>query len=169
MTAIEVPKTFHIAPFYKKGDQLTLLEDPKIGEVAPFYFDMLYEFSSTHFDQWPWERDASTDQILEKWEVTKELPKVAFSNRKPKVARPYMIQLTAHLISFLFWSEGKPVHFSKPNFSELETLDVAPVNSVERLQFICESPDHYHSFVQLTALYDEARKKRALYRLKHKG
>lgn len=165
----EIPEAFQIPPFYHTSDLLTQLEDPKIGSAPPFYFDMLHLIHPSLLEKWPWESDEGADLLWKSWEEKRSIPEASFRKRKPNEAMPIMIQLTAQLICYLFWSEGKSVTLEEDGLETVHRCAIAPVNLDERLRFICDSPAHYHSFIQLTSLFEEARKKRALYRIKHKG
>jgi hypothetical protein len=164
----EIPSSFNRAPFYKTGATLTVMEKAEIGHTAPFYFDILHEINASFYQEWPWESDKGATKILEKWEELKPIPERFFNERAPELARPYMVRFTDYFICYLFWSEGKPVRFPSSIKDSVKTCQIAPVNVSERLGFVCESPGHYHSFIQLTSLFEEARKKQALYKIKQK-
>jgi hypothetical protein len=41
---------------------------------------------------------------------------------------------------------------------EINKMPIKPLNFQERLAFILNQPNHYHSFIQLTGLYEEIEK-----------
>jgi hypothetical protein len=164
----EIPSSFIHAPFYKMGDTLSVMEKAEKGQPAPFFYDILYGLEASPDQEWPWETEEGATQLFKKWEELKQIPERFFNERTPEKARPYMIRLTEYFICYLFWSEGKPVLFPTSIKDAVKTCQIAPVNVSERLGFVCESPGHYHSFIQLTSLFEEARKKQALFKIKQK-
>jgi hypothetical protein len=164
-----IPSSFLQPPFYREGATLPHLNKAEVGETPPFYFDILYSLGVNHEQKWPWEEEESPSELFKRWEELRIVPERFFNERAPKEARPYMVRLTEYLICFLFWSEGKPVHFSASIPESVKMCRVAPVNVSERLAFVCESPDHYHAYIQLSSLFEEARKKQALFKIKQKN
>ncbi len=166
----QIPSSLILSPFYMEGDSLSYQENRPFDQLPPFYYEWLaVSVPHRHTGPWPWETEDGPSQLWKTWETLREVPEEFFRQRKPKLAEPHMIQLTANLLSFLFWSEGKPVSFDAQGLTPIGDLAIAPVNLVERLQFICSAPSHYHAFVQLNELYNESRKKRALFKIKRNG
>ena len=168
-TEIKIPSSFIQAPFYKEGATLTILEKPEGDHIPPFYFDIIYALEGGGQEQkWPWETEEGVAELFRQWEELRALPERFFNERAPKEARPYMVRLTEYFICYLYWSEGKPVHFPNSISQSVSSCRIAPVNVAERLAFVCESPSHYHAFIQLASLFEEARKKQALFKIKQR-
>jgi hypothetical protein len=62
-----------------------------------------------------------------------------------------MIMGLALFFQTLFWTNRLPVHDLIRWKNTVQRLSKQPVNSVEHLDFIFTSLDHYHSFIQLWA------------------
>jgi hypothetical protein len=96
--------------------------------------------------------------LLDKWEHKKEEIGGYFQNRDRASAKEPMIRSLSYLICFLSWTNEKPVNSLQNLNKFLSDLKYKPINIEERLAFITSNPDHYHSFVQLTQLFEEFKK-----------
>lgn len=104
------------------------------------------------------------EDVLEMWEKEGEpaLEKY-FKNRDGQKAQPLMLKYIAIYIQANMWLSGHEVTSIEGIGNELEKLSYAPMNVKERIEFVLQSPSQYHSFVTLTQLYAESRKKWAVY------
>ncbi|WEG11329.1 hypothetical protein PU629_14285 [Pullulanibacillus sp. KACC 23026] len=169
MGKLKVPSAFFIAPFYKAGAEIDVDNVVALKETLPFYFDICYALNIELEQEWPWSSEKGADQCLTYWNEQAPIIESFFNKRKTKAAAPFMVKAVEAFICYLYWSEGIPVDFSQIGLDALKERKLAPVNVLERVSFICESPNHYHAYIQLTSLFDEAKKKRALYKIKQKG
>lgn len=100
--------------------------------------------------------DERISMLLEDWvQLKKELTDI-FENRDRKNALKPMLNGIEFFLKFLFWSNG----MERNDVSEEMILHLywKPVNVSERLNFIKNRPDLYHSFIQLTELMVEQEK-----------
>jgi hypothetical protein len=100
-------------------------------------------------------------EIFDQWKHDSSTIKAYFKARDRKGARKPMITQIIGFLHVLFLVNGKQLdetqlHQWKKSIQELEH---APVNAAERLSFIFEQPDHYHSYIQLSELFSEWEKK----------
>ena len=56
---------------------------------------------------------------------------------------------------FLFWTNEREVPNFIPTKQDFSTLHIKPINLTERIFFILSKLEHYHSFIQLSQLFDE--------------
>lgn len=102
--------------------------------------------------------DFYDDQIillLNRWlEVKQELTEV-FESRESKRALEPMKQGIDVFQKFLFWSNGNELILEEKYIKELKWK---PFNVSERLTFIKNRPNVYHSFIQLNELMNEQEK-----------
>ncbi|WP_416826707.1 YpoC family protein [Ectobacillus polymachus] len=157
MTQIQVPNRFVMDPFYKEGDIISFEKETCVEEGDMFIFEIA---AAEEIDLYqPWNvKEKTIPVILEIWKQDQEEIASLFRKRKRNEAKAPMIRHTARFVSILFWLNGTYISSLQQYAKEIEVLDLKPVNIVERLRFILEQPDHYHSFIQLSQLYEEARK-----------
>ncbi|WP_062356441.1 YpoC family protein [Bacillus kwashiorkori] len=120
-----------------------------------------------------WE-DSNTviDRILANWDLFKEEIVSLFSARKVTAIKEPMIDGIALFLKFLFLCNHQLVNFHSFELN-IDKLDRKPVNLQERLSFVMNHPQQYHSFIQLSELFSEQRKIYSKYlameKLKQKG
>lgn len=157
---INVPEPFQLQPFYFDGDKISI-EDSISFEKGisrnPFIFDLLYNEKMIRIK--PWEQQFDYLPIIfNKW--TNEKAEIAsrLRNRDKQIILKAMIQHIANFLSALFWLNQHPVTNLKHWKEQVDKLKVKPINSAERISFLLERPAHYHSYIQLSELYDELHK-----------
>ncbi|MBB5323359.1 hypothetical protein HNQ34_000436 [Anoxybacillus tepidamans] len=153
---MRVPTEFVHPPFFREGDTIEKTSDvpfPYQMKTVYFYYDIV---SSTPL---PWEQiEQSIPAVLELWNDEKEQLEACFAKRNRAAAREPMIRGLSYLIVCLFWLNGKRTQNVRTWEKEIEALALKPINCVERLQFIFSRCDVYHSFIQLSELFEEVTK-----------
>ncbi|QOR65232.1 GTPase [Cytobacillus suaedae] len=124
-----------------------------------FVFDIAATLLSLDEFNAPWINTKETIPIVfKKWEHQKKGIGSSFQNRDRASAKIPMIRSLSYFISCLNWVNEKPV-CSLQNINEMIVrLKYKPINVAERLSFITDNPDHYHSFIQLSQLFEEFEK-----------
>ncbi|NGP43745.1 hypothetical protein G4V62_01720 [Bacillaceae bacterium SIJ1] len=171
MTAIQVPASFSIRPFYEQSARIHLPKgDAPLSawlESVPFAIDVAAALHEPHVRIYeaPY---SEFNEVFNWWEDTWKGPiQTAFSNDEKDVAGPMMIQGTANFLSLLFWIGRQPVQALTSWQEDMLQCPITPMNLKERMPFIVSRPRHYASFIQLNQMYIELRKSLAVYRLKH--
>ncbi|WP_216829207.1 YpoC family protein [Alkalihalobacterium elongatum] len=147
-----VPVTFRVFPFYVEE---TKFEASNL-EVL-FYDDMLEALNEPNRKPWQQAKIYLPD-LFENWKQKKDQLIELYSRRDRKLANPIIVELIAQLIQIIHWMNEVPVKSLVQIDDKLLQLKYKPVNMNERLSFILKDPDHFHSYNQLKALYDEAEK-----------
>lgn len=120
----------------------------------PFIYETLY-FNGIN-QNWPWQKpEESVANLLAIWGELRVELEVIQQNRDRKASIEPMKKAIMIFYCFLFWSNDQPVSLKHRH---LESLQVKPVNFIERLQFILKRPGLYHSYRQLSELFDEQQK-----------
>lgn len=102
-------------------------------------------------------------KTIQDWFLEKEKIAHLFRIRDKKAALVPMSEQIASFLNLLFLINNIRVPKSEISMEHIEKLELKPINCKERLAFLMESPAHYHSFIQLSELYEELEK---LYRKK---
>lgn len=105
----------------------------------------------------------STDDILlllEEWLVVKKELNLLFDKRDKKNALEPMMKGIKIFEQFLFLSNERELTAKETTNNEEIILSFTwkPVNVIERLRFIHNRPNSFHSFIQLTELINEQEK-----------
>ncbi|MBY6035730.1 hypothetical protein KUV80_03660 [Fictibacillus nanhaiensis] len=100
-------------------------------------------------------------EIIKEWKEKSPSIAANFKERNREKAKEPMIYFFQQFLMTLFWGNRKIANEWdllkwKESVKELHHL---PVNAIERLSFIEEQPDHYHSYIQLSELFSEWEKK----------
>ncbi|MBO1624485.1 YpoC family protein [Bacillus arachidis] len=153
---VQIPDEFRCTPFFEGNiDKIVYCSEQTFEELLQstyFLFDIEKQYE-------PWNGiDKSIPIVLDVWKSKQEDIARLFRNRKRKEAKGPMIQFIAHVLSVLYWLNGKPVPGLKDMCREIEELNIKPVNFMERYLYMIEQPNHYHSYIQLTQLYLEIEK-----------
>ncbi|RNA69183.1 YpoC family protein [Alteribacter keqinensis] len=152
MTSENTPPKMKRTPFY---------EGSSSKEAALFHEDITRDLQP-----WTAPKDSVT-KILKEWKETGEpLIREAFKKRDKEKARPLMVNYTARYIQAMIWAKGEPVTDLIHIERDIGNLQYAPVNIEERLSFVINTPAHHHAFITLSQLFDESKKKWAVYFLK---
>ncbi|WP_246942111.1 YpoC family protein [Bacillus pinisoli] len=171
---VNVPKAFLHPLFFKEKSQIVI---ENLGELQSFHIlehSYLFLFDLLNIQgieaYMPWEdKKRSVPLLLDAWEKYKPLLKEWFANRKRREAKPFMIKAIAFFIMAIHWTNKQPVHSLIDWKIELQRLPYQTVNCIERLEYILGAPDHYHSFIQLSELFEELTKQYYLSILKEKN
>jgi hypothetical protein len=105
----------------------------------------------------PWSnRENAVKDVLEYWEMEQKKITELYKSRNKHV-HTYVKKGLCLFYMLLFWSNSAPVVLSDWQHN-IATLSLKPVNAEERLAFIRQNPNLYHSFVQLKELFQEQHK-----------
>jgi hypothetical protein len=159
--SIHIPEEFHILPFFSKEIKELTYDSSQSFEQALQAVHFLYDIADYHkMDLYkPWEEiETAIPLVFESWKKNKENIAALFRLRKREETKAPMVLYAAHLISSLYWMNEGPVLTLSELESSLSRLTLKPVNLEERLGFILQQPNHYHSFIQLSELYEETEK-----------
>ncbi|MGG2092850.1 YpoC family protein [Bacillus sp. S13(2024)] len=152
---LEIPNDFRCSPFFEEETVIEYNAEKSFGELLKetcFFFDIDQRYK-------PWnEIEKSISTVLSLWKEQKEEISILFRNRNKKEAKDPMVRFAGHLLSILHWMNGTSVVSLQDMNGRIERLENKPVNFMERFLFIMKQPDHYHSFIQLTQLYEEMEK-----------
>lgn len=144
-------------PFFKE----LILQNHSIKNSHPieevyFFHEMEYYHNKT--DHGPWlDTGKCIPSILNEWQNVKMELNSHFKQRNRDQIRGSMKKGISLFLQFLFWSNGFPVILRKlPKVGE---LPIKPINCEERIAFLIERPDGFHSFIQLGELMEEQKKR----------
>lgn len=161
-SVFRIPETFLFQPFFNRLTFTAQHSDTDIKTIIrnePFYFDMLYHLD-IELIQVPWlHTNLTIPIILEQWKEVKPIIIEGYSQRKG--GRDYeavQVHCLALFILCLFWINNKSVKSLTVKNMLLSELKIKPINCEERLSFIMSNPLKYHSFVQVTQLFEELEK-----------
>lgn len=157
---ITVPSSFQHPLFFKQSEM-------EIGEVNPFdevlkdlsfLYDLLHKIKGEDSEK-PWEeQEVYIPKLLEHWKEIKDEIGECFKRRDRNGALHPMVLSLGHLISALFWINSIPVPSLSNLTEEIKKLPYKPINAEERIGFLLDQPNQYHSYVQLGELYQELEK-----------
>ncbi len=157
LKTIEIPNEFKNPLFVQDVNievSLNLLESLY---ASPFLFDILFALGKDEYAPWQ-DREETVGHQMSNWELNRSELKGFFDKRDRTKAKPLMVKSIAQFMMSLFWTNKKPVSALVNWESPVTALPIKPVNCVERLRYIISSPDHYHSYIQLTQLFGELNK-----------
>lgn len=161
MRQIAIPDPFFRRPFFGNGEREVVYDETsafiEIMRNAYFVYDIAAVQLLEVYKPWENPEEAISD-VFSLWKETKQEIALLLRQRKRREARGPMIHFTAHLLSILHWMNGIGVSSLQNMNQILYHLQVKPINAGERILFILEGPDHYHSFIQLSELYEESEK-----------
>ncbi|PGL71925.1 YpoC family protein [Bacillus sp. AFS055030] len=150
-------KEFIVTPFYKDNTSDQIINEEIKIKNKPFFYEsnqILVNKSSNI----PNESDEIMKEMFNEWKEESEHISNYFKQRNRKLAYEPMIRGLANFISILTWINGKMLLNLTNLLIELDKLQVKPINLDERIRFVLNQPDHYHSFIQLSGLYTELEK-----------
>jgi hypothetical protein len=157
MTAVrlQVPQQL-FDPFFFEENELIVCPERHMDEAHFFAYEMLY-YNGKEAEESPWlHREKSIKFVMDIWNKEQVIIIEQFKFRDKSVQQ-HMKKGIALLYMLLFWSNSVPVSLQEWHL-ECEKLSLKPVNIEERLFFIRQNPNLYHSFVQLTELFRELHK-----------
>ncbi|WP_186577773.1 YpoC family protein [Aquibacillus kalidii] len=95
--------------------------------------------------------------LIEEWKSNREEVSKLFNERRNQEAKAYVEKYLSQFINVLLI-----VNSQQHNENRLAELDsdfkYAPANVMERIHFIKEHPQQYHSYIQLNELFKEIEK-----------
>jgi hypothetical protein len=154
---ITIPFSFQ-HPLFFSEDVLTIHRETTFNESlkgSPFLYDLLHQLK---MDEWekPWERrDVYISRLFARWNMEKEGIGQCFQKRNRTAALKPMVLSIGHFVSALFWVNGVPVPSLKNLGEDIKALSYKPINAAERIDFLLQQPNQYHSYIQLEQLYGE--------------
>ncbi|WP_377888833.1 YpoC family protein [Alkalihalobacillus sp. R86527] len=128
----------------------------KSSKRKPFY----YELRASHTkNSNPWHSpEPFIKEYFERWnEVEGHIGKL-FSSRNKEEASIEMVYQIGYFMETLFWLNEK-MALAGVWQERFASIEIAPINGKERLQYVIDHYDHYTSFVQLRELVNELHKK----------
>jgi hypothetical protein len=157
---IPVPSVFHHPLFYSTNSQELTIQFPRSFseglKIKPFLYDLLEASQKSLYQPWK-QPEKYLPDVLNQWNEYKMLLEQLFEMRNRKDARKPMIHSISLLLDFLCWMNRMPVTQIN-NLDFVENLEVKPMNIRERLEFMLNRPDLFHSFIQLCELFVEVEK-----------
>lgn len=154
-----VPEPFCLQPFYAQGELLELSSSFADNlRHRPFSYDIAHFHEAKKADK-PWLKwRENGPAMFHLWEETNGELRLHYKKRDKKAAKEPMTAMIALLMDAIFWLNERAIA-SLVNWKvEIAELEIAPVNIVERIQFMLESPEHFHSYNQLKSLFTEVEK-----------
>ncbi|MDM5331259.1 YpoC family protein [Neobacillus sp. CF12] len=94
--------------------------------------------------------------LLTEWKTIKAELEILYRNRDKKNTLHVMNKGIGLFLLFLFWSNDS--HVKVKELKPLDSLEIIPVNLDERLGFIINRPNLFHSYRQLSELMMEQEK-----------
>ncbi|WP_158735371.1 YpoC family protein [Alteribacillus sp. YIM 98480] len=170
MVELVIPKELAKEPFYTSQATVSLTDEDIAKEsilYIPFMAEILW-----HNDKLaspPWNNPLKYIPIIQKeWENDLKMLNSLYEERNRKDAKSLMIKHIASLMNAIWWMNRRkvPAAARQDVKKAAHKLPKAPVNAGERLAFLLETPDHYHSFVQLKELFSESKKQFAVVKMK---
>lgn len=111
------------------------------------------------------------ESILEQWETQKGIIEELFKKRDSEKAMDLM--LIGIKLYFLALFHANQRELSKNSIihwqEQITDFSVKPLNLEERLAYIVNNPNHYHSYFQLKQLFNELVKKHAVQKISKKN
>ncbi|WP_209122635.1 YpoC family protein [Alkalihalobacillus sp. BA299] len=151
-----IPTSFCVFPFYVEETNFNL-NKTRARQSVLFYEDMLEALNVPNSKPWLAPQNY-VPELFQQWKQINLHLSDLYKRRDRQAAKPLMIQQIAQLIQVIFWTNGVPVANLDQLNCILDQLQYKPVNSSERLSFIVAEPDHFQSYNQLKALFEEAEK-----------
>ncbi|WP_078409382.1 YpoC family protein [Priestia abyssalis] len=157
---VSIPRLFQHPLFFTQRE-IEIQEigafDETLKDMALLY-DLLHEVNREACDK-PWEeQEIYVPHIFEHWKKEKGEIAEYFKKRDRNRALQPMVLSLGHFISAVFWINSVPVPSLSNLTEEIQTLPYKPMNAGERIGFLLDQPNQYHSYVQLGELYQELEK-----------
>jgi hypothetical protein len=154
---IFIPSQFRIKPFYDNSSEIRELNE-KSGLTIPFYHEINIVNQICNKEELIQNAESLIIEMMDYWKENKTSISEMFRMRKKEEAKDPMISCIANMISILSWM-NEVIILNLENLQiEINKMPIKPLNFQERLSFILNQPNHYHSFIQLTGLYEEIEK-----------
>lgn len=104
--------------------------------------------------------------IFKQWEKQQVIIGEFFKRREKNLASEPMSECLILFLQALLLGNGKELNLLTNWKEEVNGLKIKPVNAIERLSYINNAPNHYHSFIQLQQLFEEFHKSYKIAKLK---
>ena len=150
-------KDFVVTPFYREQTKHQNINAEIKITNNPFFYESKQILVHNNNDL-PTESENLIIQMFKEWKEESVHISNYFKQRNRKIAYEPMVRGLANFISILTWLNGRLLTNLNGLLVELEKLTVKPINLNERISFVLNQPDHYHSFIQLSGLYTELEK-----------
>lgn len=98
------------------------------------------------------------EEIFKQWYDEKDMIAKSFRERNKQATLEPMKKQIANFLDALFEMNNLQINSENKIVEQIDKLELKPINSKERLTFMIDSPNHYHSFIQLSQLYEELEK-----------
>ncbi|MGM0751223.1 MAG: YpoC family protein [Bacillota bacterium] len=148
-----------IDPFFFP-DSKVRVDASHIRPDDPFFaYEILY-FNEVATGSFPWiDHELYVGTILKSWGEEEEYLKTLYKKRSKNTLHA-MKKSISQFYMLLFWSNSLPVRLNHED-SHIDQLSIKPANAVERIEFIRNNPTLFHSFIQLSQLFEEQHKQYA--------
>jgi hypothetical protein len=170
--SVKLPNDFRNSLFFEGLSEITVTIHDDLEEnlaQSPFIYD-LCDRNEIKLPMKPWNNwETSIPYLLKYWKKLDQSIQESFQNHKGKADRHKMLQSLSYYLLFIHWLNNQPVQTL--SFHPFSQFSYKPVNVEERLKFIMQKPEQYHSFIQLQQLFHETEKlfykRKALDKLKN--
>ncbi|MEE6451890.1 hypothetical protein RAH41_15040 [Gottfriedia acidiceleris] len=152
-----IHKDFIVKPFYKDNANEQIINEEIKIKNKPFFYESNQILINKSFNI-PSGSDEIIKEMIKEWKEESEQISNYFKQRNRKLACEPMIRGLANFISILTWINSQLLLNLNNLLLELDKLKIKPINLDERISFVLNQPDHYHSFIQLSGLYTELEK-----------
>jgi len=152
--SFKVTVPVHIKRYFLTQDSLliemnSIMNVKEILKSKPFLYDLLENPPIKPWEEW----ETTIPILLEEWKEKREIISLTFQNRKGKANRDQMLYSIGLYVLFIHWLNNLP--FKEESFSN---FTYQPMNLDDRILFIKQKPQQYHSFIQLQQLFQETEK-----------
>lgn len=96
------------------------------------------------------------EEVFKQWNDEKDKIATSFRERNKQATLEPMKKQIANFLDALF--EMNNLNSDDKVVEQIDKLEIKPINSKERLTFMIGSPNHYHSYIQLSQLFEELEK-----------
>lgn len=155
MSNNEICSKFLKSPFYV-NKEIVENENIKI-ENQPFIYESI-QLRNQLTKTIPENSDQIIQKMFDDWKAESEQLTNYFKERNRKLTYQPIIRGLANFISIITWINNVLLEDLDDVLNGLGDLKNVPVNLIERITFVMNQPDHYHSFIQLSGLYVEIEK-----------
>lgn len=156
---VKIPSLFQTSPFFENQTELRLdvhLDVEENLKQTPFFYEILYTDKQDEAYK-PWEQSEQYIPFLfKRWKQINEQLAHHFRDRKIKEIRTYMEEGVGIFIVFIHWLNEDVVQST--SIPSSYPFEYKPFNVEDRLTFILENITLYHAFIQLSELFQEAKK-----------
>ncbi|WP_110112358.1 YpoC family protein [Bacillus sp. CGMCC 1.16541] len=152
----KVPPQFYHPLFFSKASVMERCEKKVFKEVMLSSF-FPYDLRLQPEEPWKQPQDF-VPYVFELWNELETKIALLHKKRQAHATQMSMKYGVANFISALFWMNGVKVSRLTHLDEDVKELTYKPINIGERIAFIMTKPHLYHSFIQLSELYQELQK-----------